>query len=146
MRRNADLLCEAFAVPWIISCSEDHWLLQAGVYIALVRDPGFQEAVQDIVVEFASRGDQPLLDRCIAGEDLPFTELEDIWWGTTKVASCESPIYANWLADIRQVNKTLPLSRRLRVLAGDTPIDWNRIRTHSDWAALATTMFLLLKS
>ena len=121
----------------VVLLGEDHWMLQAGnFYIALVRDQGFQEAVQAIVVEFASRSDQALLDRYIAGEDVPFTEVEHIWRDTTKVASWESPIYANWLAAIRQVNKTLPSSRRLRVLAGDTPIDWNRIRTHSDWAAL----------
>lgn len=121
----------------VVLLGEDHWLLQAGnFYIGLVRDPGFQEAIQDIVVEFASRSDQTLLDRYIAGEDVPFTEVEHIWRDTTKVASWESPIYSNWLAAIRQVNKTLPHSRRLRVLAGDTPIDWNRIRTHSDWAAL----------
>jgi hypothetical protein len=103
---------------------------------ALVRDTGFQKVAQDIVVEFASRSNQGLLDRYIAGEDVPFTDVEHIWRDTTKVASWESPIYADWLAAIRQVNKTLPSSRRIRVLAGDTSIDWNRIHAHSEWAAL----------
>ena len=40
------------------------------------------------------------------------------------------------LAAIREVNKTLPAARRLRVLAGDTAIDWSQIKTHDDWAAL----------
>lgn len=121
----------------VVLVGEDHWLLQAGnFYSALVRDPGFQRVAQDIVVEFASRSSQGLLDRYIAGEDVPFTEVEHIWRDTTKVASWESPIYADWLAAIRQVNKTLPSSRRIRVLAGDTSIDWNRIHTHSEWAAL----------
>jgi hypothetical protein len=121
----------------VVLLGEDHWLLQAGdFYIALLRDPGFQEAAQDIVVEFASRSNQALLDRYIGGEDISFSEVEHIWRDTTKVASWESPIYANWLATIRQVNKNLPSSRRIRVLAGDTPIDWNHIHTHSEWAAL----------
>lgn len=85
------------------------------------------------MVEFASRSDQALLDRYIGGEDVPYTEVEHIWRDTTKVASWESPIYANWLAAIRQVNKNLPASRRIRVLAGDTAIDWRRIHTHSEW-------------
>lgn len=59
-----------------------------------------------------------------------------IWRDTTKCASWESPIYAQWLAAIREVNRALPVSRRLRVLAGDTPVGWSRIRSHSDWAGL----------
>ena len=105
-------------------------------YIQLVRDARFQQSVQDIVVEFASRNNQPLLDRYIAGEDVPTAEARHIWRDTTKVASWESPIYAEWLGAIRDVNKTLPPKRRLRVLAADTAIDWSGIRTHSDWEAL----------
>src|SRR5581483_5868556 len=58
------------------------------------------------------------------------------WRDTTKVASWESPIYAEWLAAIREVNQKLPPAKRLRVLAGDTAIDWNHIQSQSDWAAL----------
>jgi hypothetical protein len=52
------------------------------------------------------------------------------------VASWESPIYAAWLAAIRDVNQGLPPNRRLRVLAGDTAVDWQRIHSHTDWEAL----------
>ena len=127
----------AFQQHSVVIVGESHWLRQAGdFYISLVRDPAFQETVQDVVVEFASRNNQPLLDRYIAGEDVPVDEVRHIWRDTTKVASWESPIYAEWLAAIREINKKLPPTRRLRVLAGDTPIDWHRILTHSDWAAL----------
>jgi hypothetical protein len=75
----------------VVLLGEDHWLLQAGdFYIALVRDPGFQEGAQDILVEFASRSDQALLDRYIGGEDVPYAEVEHIWRDTTKVASWKS--------------------------------------------------------
>src|SRR5258705_495369 len=39
---------------------------------------------------------------------------------------------------IRGVNRTLPPSRRLRVLAGDTPVDWSRLQTLDDWEALGS--------
>ena len=121
----------------VVIIGEVHWLKAAGdFYIRLVRDPEFQRTVQDIVVEFASRNNQPLLDRYIAGEDVPTQDVRRIWRDTTKVASWESPIYAQWLAAIREVNRGLPAQRRLRVLAGDTPVDWSRMRNHSDWAAL----------
>ncbi len=121
----------------VIILGEAHWLRQAGdFYIRLVRDPSFQDTVQDIVVEFASRNNQPLIDRYVGGEDVPMKDVCRIWRDTTKVSSWESPIYGEWLAAIREVNKKLPPTRRLRVLAGDTAVDWNRIRSHSDWAAL----------
>jgi hypothetical protein len=127
----------AFRQHPIVTIGEAHWLQQAGdFYVRLVRDVAFQETVQDIVIEFASRNNQPLLDRYIAAENVPIEDVRHIWRDTTKVASWESPIYAEWLAAIREVNKGLPIGRRLRVLAGDTAIDWSKIHTHSDWAAL----------
>ena len=102
----------------------------------MVRDPTFRNTIQEIVVEFASRNNQPLLDRYIGGEDVPIAEVRRIWRDTTKVASWESPIYAEWLAAIRTVNKELPPPRRVRVLAGDTAVNWRRINTHADWVAL----------
>jgi hypothetical protein len=127
----------AFEQHPVVIIGEGHWLRQAGdFYIRLVRDRKFQETVQDIVIEFASRNNQPLLDRYMAGEDIPVEDLRRIWRDTTKVASWESPIYAQWLAAIREANRGLPPSHRLRVLAGDTPVDWNHIHSHSDWSDL----------
>lgn len=121
----------------VIIIGEAHWLRQAGdFYIQLIRDHEFQSTVQDIVVEFASRNNQPLLDRYISGGDVPIQDVRRIWRDTTKVASWESPIYAEWLAAIREANRGLPSSRRMRVLAGDTAVDWSTISNHSDWAAL----------
>ena len=127
----------AFKQHPVVIIGEAHWLRQPGdFYVRLVGDPEFQETVQDIVIEFASRNNQPLLDRYSAGQNVPIEEVRRILRDTTKVASWESPIYAEWLAAIREVNKTLPAARRLRVLAGDTTIDWSQIKTHDDWAAL----------
>ena len=131
-------LIAAFRHHPVVIVGEVHWLEPAGqFYVRLVRDREFDETVEDIVVEFASRNNQPLLDAYIAGRDLPIEEVRHIWRDTTKVASWESPIYARWLAAIRDVNRSLPPNRRLRVLAGDTAVDWQTIRTHADWQALA---------
>jgi hypothetical protein len=130
-------IVSAFKEHPVVMLGEGHWLRQAGdFYIRLIRNPEFQERVNDIVVEFASRNNQPLLDRYIAGEDVPIEDVRRIWRDTSKVASWESPVYAQWLAAIREVNRGLQPSRRLRVLAGDTPVDWSRIHSHSDWSIL----------
>lgn len=130
-------LVAAFRHHPVVIVGEIHWLEPAGeFYVRLVRDRKFEQTVEDIVVEFASRNNQPLLDRYIAGEDLPIEEVRQIWRDTSKVAAWESPIYARWLAAIREVNRGLAPSRRLRVLAGDTAVDWQTMHTHADWEAL----------
>jgi hypothetical protein len=104
-------------------------------YVRLVRAAKFQAAVNDIVVEFASGNTQPLLDRyALQCEDLPRTELVKIWRDYYKVSPFgECPVYANWIAAIREVNLKLPREKRLRVLAGDWPIDWAKVKTREDY-------------
>jgi hypothetical protein len=56
-----------------------------------------------------------------------------VWRDTTKVFAFESPIYAQLLKAVREANLGLPRDRRMRVLAGDAPIDWARVTTHEQW-------------
>lgn len=131
-------LVEAFRTHAVVAIGELHGNRQAGdFYIALVRDPGFQRVVNDIVVEFASGQSQSLLDRyVVAGDSIPADSLQSIWRNTTKVAAWDFPTYARWLAAIRDANRQLPTERRIRVLAGDTPVDWRRLHTPGDWTRL----------
>ncbi len=130
-------IVKAFDRYPVVAIAEMHWLRQAGdFYRALVKDPAFQERVNDIVIEFATPRHQALLDRYVAGEDVPAAELCRVWRDTTKVFSWESPIYAELLAAVREANRGRPPGRRLRVVAGDTPVDWAALKTHEDWVAL----------
>lgn len=118
----------------IVAIGEGHSLREVGdFYASLVKDPGFQAKVNDIVIEFGSRLSQPTLDRYINGEEVPLADLEQVWRNTTKVFAFESPIYAQLLAEIRNANRGLPPAHRLRVLAGDSPIDWTKVTTHEQW-------------
>lgn len=73
-----------------------------------MRHPGFVKNVRFIVVEFARTAQQPILDRYIRGQDVPVSATGV--WG--------SPVYANFLAAVRDVNSKLPDESRIRVLAG----------------------------
>jgi hypothetical protein len=118
----------------VVALGEGHSLQEVGnFYVSLVNDRRFQEKVNDIVIEFGSRLSQPTLDRYINGEDVSPAELQKVWRNTTKVFAFESPIYAQLLAAIREVNRGLPPAHRIRVLAGDSPIDWTKVTTHAQW-------------
>jgi hypothetical protein len=120
-------IVKLFEMYSVVAIGEFHGYEELGrLYIDLVRDRAFQATVNDIVIEFAGRHNQPILDRYILRcEDVPLNELRRVWRDTSKVTHAwESQLYTGWLAAIRDTNKGLPPDRRMRVLAGDTPIEW----------------------
>src|ERR1700733_10166423 len=100
--------------------------------LRLVRDPDFPFRVNSIIVEFGNSLHQAILDRYIAGEDVSQAELQQVWRDTTQVAAWDAPVYAEFFATVREVNQKLPPLRRLHVIAGDTPIDWDKVTTRHD--------------
>ncbi|MGC2765974.1 MAG: hypothetical protein WB607_10765 [Candidatus Acidiferrum sp.] len=119
----------------IVAIGERHSLSEVGdFYVSLVKDSGFQAKVNYMVIEFGTRLSQPILDRyIISGEGVALEELQHVWRDTTKVFAFESPVYAQLLEAVREVNLGLPPARRIRVLAGDSPIDWTKVTTHEQW-------------
>lgn len=136
VRHGIEGIVAAFDQFPVVVIGESHGVKQAGdFYVSLVRNSEFAAKVDDIVVEFGSQRSQPIVDRYIRGEDVPPKELAQVWRNTTKTLSWESPIYPALLTAVRDVNRRSSSSRRLRVLAGDAPIDWSRVHSHADWAA-----------
>jgi len=127
-------IVDAFDRFPIVAIGEGHSLREAGdFYLSLVKDTGFQKKVNDIVIEFGSQLSQPILDRYVNEGEVPLTELQQVWRNTTKVFAFESPVYAELLKAVRDANRGLPRAHRIRVLAGDSPIDWTKITTHKQW-------------
>ena len=100
--------------------------------LALIRHPRFAEEVNDIVVECGNARLQPVLDRYIAGEDVPFAEVQHVWRDTTQPMCGESGFYEQLYPLVRSLNQSLPAARRLRIVAADPPIDWSQIHSPSD--------------
>ena len=93
---------------------------------SLVRHPRFAGTVNDIVVEFGNARYQDIADRYVAGEPVPRDQLKQIWENTTVVSGVWSaPMYEGMLSEIRNLNESVPLSKRIRVVLGDPPIDWS---------------------
>lgn len=94
--------------------------------MALVRHPHFAAAGADLVVECGNARHQTEMDRFVAGEDFPYDELRRAWQDTTQPhAGCDTPIHEELYRAVRAINATVPTGRRMRVVLGDPPIDWN---------------------
>jgi hypothetical protein len=101
--------------------------------LTLIRDPRFAVTVNDIVVECGNAKYQDLMDRFVRGEEIPYEVIRQVWQNTTQISGVwDRPIYEEFFRAVRVVNAPLPRERQLRVLLGDPPIDWDRIRQGSD--------------
>src|SRR5437867_4336279 len=127
----ARTLVSAFNQVDIVALGETHqWRLDTDLRIAVVRHPDFAKKVRSIVVEFGSTTEQPTLDRYIRGENVSRAQLEQVRKTTTQAANgvWDSPVYAEFLAAVRDVNSRLPADARVRVFGGDPGPGDNRSR------------------
>jgi len=127
-------ILEMFKTHDVVALSEgNHGNEQGHAFrLALIRDPRFAAAVNDIVVEFGNAHYQAVIDRFVQGEPVAYDELRKVWQDTTQRSSVwDRPIYEEFYRAVRAVNAPLPAERRLRVLLGDPPSGWEVPQTRS---------------
>lgn len=132
-------ILDAFKSHDIVALAEgNHGNEQGHAFrLKLIRDPRFARTVNDIVVECGNSLYQNVIDRFMRGEDVPYGELRRVWQDTSVSNSIwDTPIYEEFFRTVREVNASLPASRKLRVLLGDPPIDWNQIKSRDEWLAV----------
>ena len=118
----------AFDKYEVVGMPEAHGLKDLDDFILLLlRNPAFPQKVNDIVVECGNSRYQDTLDRYIAGENVPFSEVQKVWRNTTESMCGTSGFFEQFFPLVRTINQKLPPSRRLRVLAADSPIDWDQL-------------------
>ncbi len=125
-------ILDAFRLHQLVAIGDAHGNQQGEAFqLALIGDPRFSQIVNDILVESGNARYQQLVDRFVAGEEVAPDTLQRVWLDTTQqqVASLEVP---ELFTVVRRINATLPPDRRLRILLGEPPIDWDRIRTVED--------------
>jgi hypothetical protein len=104
---------------------ELHSLLQE-----LVADDSLVARVGVIVVEFGNAHYQDVLDRFAAGAEVHEDSVAQVWRTTTQIHGVwDAPMYEEFFHAVRRSNAGRPPSERLRVLAGDPPLDWSAIQT-----------------
>jgi hypothetical protein len=123
----------AFDKYEVVAMPEGHGLKDIDDFIfALIRNPGFPEKVNDIAVECGNSLYQPILDRYIAGEDVPFIEVRRVWRNTTQPMCGTSEFFEELFPLVRRINQKLAPTRRLRMLAGDSPVEWDKVTNIKD--------------
>ena len=131
-----DGILEAFKRYNIVALDEPHGDQVASDFrIELIHQPGFAEKVNEIAFESGNSLYQEVLDRYIAGEEVPHEEIAAVWRNTTQVGCCDSGLIEQFFSEVRKVNQTIPRAKRIRVLALDPPIDWSKVHSAADWAA-----------
>jgi hypothetical protein len=130
----ADAVLEALTTHRLVGIGEAEGLQNHHDALqALITDPRVPEVVNDIVVEFGNARYQNTIDRFIAGHPVHNAELRQVWRNTTQspLNTWDPPVYEQFYRTVRAANWALPAAKQMRVLLGDPPIDWSKIRNLS---------------
>jgi uncharacterized iron-regulated protein len=103
--------------------------------LTIIRNPELPGKINDIVVECGNSLYQPVLDRYIAGDNVPLDQARQVWRNTTQPMCSVSAFYEELFPLVRRINQRLPAGTRFRVLAGDPPVDWSKVKTRDDVTA-----------
>ncbi len=104
------------------------------LYNELINNQSFREKVDIIVFEVANSIHQNLIDRYVDGANVSIEELSKVWRDASNSGSQigDPQLFIDFFKAIREVNKSSPPEERLKVLAGDPPIDWSHVKTRED--------------
>lgn len=108
--------------------------------LALLRYARFADVVQDIVIESGNSLYQETLDDFILKlKDVPPQDLRLVWRNTTMPTGVwDPPIYEAFIRAVREVNASRGPDKRVRLLAGDPPIDWKTVTTGAEFSSFLT--------
>ncbi len=114
----------------IVALGEVHGNEQCQQFrLALLRDIRVTVLVNDIVVEFGNAKYQDVVDSFVGGRDVGDAELRHVWQDTTQISGVwDRPMYGDFFHAVRDLNLSLPQNRKLRLLLGDPPVDWELMR------------------
>lgn len=132
-------IIDAFRTHEIVTLTDPHGNVEMQAFLlSLIRDSRFPEAANDIVIETASARYQDVIDRFVRGDDVPAAILRKAWEDHT-VANSIGAQAEEFIRAVRDVNTRLSGPKKLRVIGGDPPIDWDNIvspQDHRRWIEL----------
>jgi hypothetical protein len=115
----------------LVAISDPHGSATMQTFVRqLIADRRFADIVDDIVVEVGNARYQALVDDYVNGKANDESALAEAWQNTTVANQISADV--EWFRRVRQINRTRPAERRMRILLGDPPIDWASVKTRED--------------
>lgn len=126
-------ILEAFRSHDIVMLGEGHGNKQEYEWLrSLIATPEFADRVDDIVMEFGNSRYQDSVDRYTRGEDIPLDDVQRAWRDTVASVGPPSPVYASLYEAVRETNMRRNGKHQIRVLCGDSNIDWQEVKEEKD--------------
>jgi hypothetical protein len=120
----AGAILSAFETFQVVAIGDNHGTKDLNDFVlSLVRHPAFPNVVNDIVIEGSNSLLQPILDRYIAGDDMPISQARQLWREATNPSGGVNDFNVRLFQLVRQINGNLSPTKRLRVLASEAPGD-----------------------
>jgi hypothetical protein len=133
VRDAADVIAGALRSHRLVLISEHHWSVPVHEQLRrIIADSKVASMIDDIVVEFGNPLYQSVIDRYVAGESVPMDSVRLAWRNTSQLLAWDSPLYQRFYESVRALNAGRTPDRRIRLLAGDPPIDWSRTTRAQD--------------
>lgn len=118
----------------LIFIGEWHRNAQQHVFLReLIRDPVFICRADDIVIEFGNARLQDVADTYASGGSVTEAQLQSMYRETEVPFTWNSPVYRQFYETVREVNEKHLCAHPVRLLLGDPPIDWSRVKTPEDF-------------
>lgn len=132
-----DAILGAFDDHRIVAVGENHGHVEFhDLVLELLEHAEAPGIIDDIVVEWGNALYQPVMDRYLAGEDLPWDSVAMAWRNTVVSPNTvwDAPVYERFFREVRRINAALPSGGGYRVLLADAPVEWNDVEALSDLA------------
>jgi len=134
------------AVTHIVTALKEHSIVFIGelhdnkqlheFYAELVESKTAREHFDDLFVEFLSSFHQDLIDRYVLDlQPMSFEDLAPAWRDVPGIILSDDDNMAAYdlIEVVRRTNESLPRGERIRLLAGDSNLDWSRVANRRDW-------------
>jgi hypothetical protein len=136
-------IVDAFRTHAVVAVTAGHGETRGYAFAQLlIHDPRLVAAIDDIVIEEGSARYQDVADRFVRGDNVPMESLRYVWRDTTQPGLGLDRPWEEFFTALRGVNASLPPARKIRLLLGDPPIEWEHVKTreeHRRWIEMRDT-------